>query len=100
MLSKRVGFAALLAAPVKRSRRRGTGARVGQCFEVLCHQRWRLCQEVWDAKCVFRLCISKLKPDQIVKDSVVTAAIDIAAALYSGEAVLWTGFLSFFGEYV
>ena len=61
--------------------------------------------KIWDAKRVSCIWTSNLKPGQIVKDPVVKVAIDIAAgavaaAFKSGEAVLWTGFSSFFDESV
>ncbi|EKM52752.1 uncharacterized protein PHACADRAFT_261356 [Phanerochaete carnosa HHB-10118-sp] len=61
--------------------------------------------KIWDAKRVSCLWTSKLKPGQVLKDPVVKVAIDInaeavAAALKSGESVLWTGFSAFSDESV
>lgn len=61
--------------------------------------------KIWDAKRVSCLWTSKPKPSQVLKDPVVKVAIDVtagavAAALKSGESVLWTGFSAFSDESV
>lgn len=57
--------------------------------------------KLWDAKRVVCLWTSKQKVGQVVKDPCVKVAVDatsgaVAAALKSGECVLWTGFAPLF----
>ncbi|GJE93007.1 F-box protein [Phanerochaete sordida] len=59
--------------------------------------------KIWDAKRVSCVWTSQLKPGQLLRDPIVKIAVDIAAgvvaaALKSGESVVWTGFSTFFDE--
>ena len=61
------------------------------------------CIKIWDAKRVVCLWTSALKPGQVVKDPCVRVAVDVitgsvAAALKSGELVIWIGLAPIFSE--